>query len=51
MVKLDLSIYAALLGLIKSIPKGDDGDSVTDVSLRINDYGELEYKVEIEKPL
>ena len=43
---MDIETYAALLGLIKTIPKGD---SVTEVDFRIDDTtGNLEYKVEIE---
>ena len=46
---MDMVTYGALLGLIKTIPKGEDGASVTSVDFRINETtGNLEYKVEIE---
>lgn len=45
---MDLPTYVALLGLIKSIPKGEDGESVTGVDFTIDENGNLKYKVEIE---
>lgn len=45
---MDLLTYAALIGLIKSIPKGKDGDSVTAVDFIIDEDGNLQYKVEIK---
>lgn len=45
---MDVVTYATLVGLIKGIPRGDDGDSVTGVDFTIDENGILKYKVEIE---
>lgn len=44
---MDLITYAALLGLIESIPKGEDGDSIVGVDLSVDENGNLLYKIEL----